>query len=81
MADHDILEHIDGLVSEERTLRDRSTRNLGLSAEEKARLRTVEVQLDQCWDLLRQRRALSEYGEDPSVAKVRPADEVEGYQS
>ncbi|MCX4675920.1 DUF2630 family protein [Streptomyces sp. NBC_01433] len=81
MADHDILEYIDGLVSEERTLRDRSTGNLGLSAEEKTRLRTVEVQLDQCWDLLRQRRALSEYGEDPSVAKVRPADEVEGYQS
>ncbi|MCX4963519.1 DUF2630 family protein [Streptomyces sp. NPDC079020] len=81
MADRDIFENIDGLVAEERALRDRSTGNPGLSAEEKARLRTVEIQLDQCWDLLRQRRALSEFGEDPSVARVRPADEVEGYQS
>ncbi|MDQ0795343.1 hypothetical protein QFZ58_003831 [Streptomyces sp. B1I3] len=53
----------------------------GLSPEERARLREVEVRLDQCWDLLRQRRALSEYGEDPSAARVRPADEVEGYES
>ncbi|MEW2062926.1 MULTISPECIES: DUF2630 family protein [unclassified Streptomyces] len=80
MADSDILEHIDELVSEERDLRDRSVAQMGLSTGEKARLRAVEVQLDQCWDLLRRRRALSEYGEDPSTAKVRPADEVEGYQ-
>ncbi|MFJ3598948.1 DUF2630 family protein [Streptomyces sp. NPDC090126] len=80
MADSDILEHIDELVSEERDLRDRSVAQMGLSTDEKARLRAVEVQLDQCWDLLRRRRALSEYGEDPSSAKVRPADEVEGYQ-
>ncbi|MFE3369484.1 DUF2630 family protein [Streptomyces sp. NPDC059173] len=80
MADSDILEHIDELVSEERDLRDRSVTQMGLSTGEKARLRAVEVQLDQCWDLLRRRRALSEYGEDPSTAKVRPADEVEGYQ-
>ncbi|WEH40661.1 DUF2630 family protein [Streptomyces sp. AM 2-1-1] len=81
MTDHDILANIDELVAEERSLRDRSTGTSGLSGEEKARLRTVEVQLDQCWDLLRQRRALSEYGEDPSEARVRPADEVEGYQN
>ncbi|MEU2759520.1 DUF2630 family protein [Streptomyces sp. NPDC007094] len=80
MADSDILEHIDELVSEERDLRDRSVAQMGLSTDEKARLRAVEVQLDQCWDLLRRRRALSEYGEDPSTAKVRPADGVEGYQ-
>ncbi|GAB2928472.1 DUF2630 family protein [Streptomyces sundarbansensis] len=80
MADSDILEHIDELVSEERDLRDRSVAQMGLSTDEKARLRAVEVQLGQCWDLLRRRRALSEYGEDPSTAKVRPADEVEGYQ-
>lgn len=79
--EQDILDDIGGLISEERGLRDRSTRELGLSGEEKARLRTVEVRLDQCWDLLRQRRALSEFGEDPSDARVRPADEVEGYQS
>ncbi|MFH9608420.1 DUF2630 family protein [Streptomyces sp. NPDC017448] len=81
MADREIFEHIDELVAEERDLRDRSVARMGLSADEKARLRAVEVQLDQCWDLLRRRRALSEYGEDPSAAKVRPADEVEGYRS
>ncbi|MFF2864274.1 DUF2630 family protein [Streptomyces rubiginosohelvolus] len=81
MADSDIFENIDELVSEERELRDRSVAKMGLSTDEKARLRAVEVQLDQCWDLLRRRRALSEYGEDPSTAKVRPAEEVEGYQS
>ncbi|MFD4030477.1 DUF2630 family protein [Streptomyces sp. NPDC058637] len=81
MGEQDIFENIDGLVSEERALRARSTADLGLSAEERSRLREVEVQLDQCWDLLRQRRALSEFGEDPASAKVRPADEVEGYES
>ena len=82
MSDQDIFENIDGLVSEERALRARSTSGEpGLSDEEKARLRELEVRLDQCWDLLRRRRALSEYGEDPSEAKVRPADEVEGYLS
>ncbi|ROQ81266.1 uncharacterized protein DUF2630 [Streptomyces sp. CEV 2-1] len=78
--EHDIIGGIDGLVTEERTLRDRGGRDPGLTAEEQKRLRTVEVRLDQCWDLLRQRRALSEFGEDPSQARVRPADEVEGYR-
>ncbi|MET7444930.1 DUF2630 family protein [Streptomyces sp. NBC_01696] len=81
MADQDIFENIDELITEERALRSRSTAELGLSADERVRLREVEVQLDQCWDLLRQRRALSEYGENPSEARVRPASEVEGYQS
>ncbi|WP_405714431.1 MULTISPECIES: DUF2630 family protein [unclassified Streptomyces] len=79
--EHDIIDEIGGLISEERSLRDRSTREMGLSEEEKSRLRTVEVRLDQCWDLMRQRRALREFGEDPSAAQVRPADEVEGYRS
>ncbi|MFF3174022.1 DUF2630 family protein [Streptomyces sp. NPDC057900] len=78
--EHDIIGGIDGLVAEERSLRDRGARDPGLTAEEQRRLRTVEVRLDQCWDLLRQRRALSEFGEDPSQARVRPADEVEGYR-
>ncbi|WP_069171716.1 DUF2630 family protein [Streptomyces griseus] len=80
MGDQDIFESIDELISLERDLRSRSTLD-GLSAEERARLREVEIRLDQCWDLLRQRRALNEYGEDPSAARVRPADEVEGYES
>jgi Protein of unknown function (DUF2630) len=39
----------------------------------------VETELDQCWDLLRQRRALGESGRDPGEATVRPSDQVEGY--
>ena len=48
-------------------------------SEENKRLRQLEIELDQCWDLLRQRRALRETGGDPRDAAVRPADEVEGY--
>ncbi|WP_326792533.1 DUF2630 family protein [Streptomyces sp. NBC_00841] len=81
MDEQEIIDNIGGPISEERTLRNRSTRNMGLRADEKSCLRTVEVQLDQCWDLLRQRRALSEFGDDPNAARVRPADEAEGYQS
>ncbi|MGW0559834.1 DUF2630 family protein [Streptomyces sp. NPDC003016] len=80
-ANQKILDTIDSLVGEERELRERSTRNLGLDDTERTRLKAVEVQLDQCWDLLRQRRAKSEFGEDPGEAKVRPAVEVENYKN
>jgi hypothetical protein len=50
-----------------------------LGDEERARLRQLEIQLDQCWDLLRQRRARSEFGEDPDDAKARPPEVVERY--
>ncbi|WP_274560733.1 DUF2630 family protein [Streptomyces spiramyceticus] len=80
-ANQDILDNITALVGEERELRERSTRRMGLSDSERARLKAVEVRLDQCWDLLRRRRAKTEYGEDPGEARVRPADEVENYQS
>jgi hypothetical protein len=79
-SNHQILNTIGDLVAEERNLRERSTEQLGLPATEQARLRSVEVQLDQCWDLLRQRRAKSEFGENPDEAAVRPPSEVEGYQ-
>jgi uncharacterized protein DUF2630 len=73
------LARINELVDEERELRARLQRK-EISAEvEHARLRDLEVQLDQCWDLLRQRRALRETGGDPREAQVRPPDEVEGY--
>ena len=49
------------------------------SEQEHEQLRAVEEQLDQCWDLLRQRRARREFGEDPSGSAARPASEVEGY--
>jgi hypothetical protein len=51
----------------------------GLDDEGQARLRSVEVELDQCWDLLRQRRARAEFGEDPDDARSRSAGTVEGY--
>lgn len=47
--------------------------------ERRARLRQVEEALDQCWDLLRQRRAKAKAGEDPNEADARPVNEVEGY--
>ncbi|MFB7860712.1 MULTISPECIES: DUF2630 family protein [unclassified Streptomyces] len=78
MDNDEILENIGALVEEERSLRQRTG---GLPDEERARLAEVEVQLDQCWDLLRQRRAKSEFGEDPDTAALRPAAEVENYRS
>ncbi|BBY19581.1 hypothetical protein MLIT_51730 [Mycolicibacterium litorale] len=67
------------LVAEEQQLREALQQREIDESEEHQRLRAVEVQLDQCWDLLRQRRALRESGRDPQEAQVRPADEVEGY--
>ena len=74
--DQSVLSHIDQLVKEEERLYARS----GLTEEDQARLGEVKVALDQCWDLLRQRRALREFGEDPDKAKVRPAKIVENYE-
>ncbi|PYV15428.1 MAG: DUF2630 domain-containing protein, partial [Acidobacteria bacterium] len=55
--------------------------NEGTVAEEdRSRLARIQVELDQCWDLLRQRRARREFGQDPKKAKVRPADVVEEYE-
>jgi predicted nuclease with TOPRIM domain len=78
-ADNNPLARIHELVDEERELRDRLQRREISADEEHARLRDLEVQLDQCWDLLRQRRALRETGGDPREAQIRPPDEVEGY--
>ena len=77
--DQDILAQVNKLVSEEKELRDKLQHHEIDETEEHQRLRAVEVALDQCWDLLRQRRALRETGGDPREAKVRPAGEVEGY--
>lgn len=78
-TDHGIHEKISDLVAQERELRARLQAHEIEPAEEQARLRELEVQLDQCWDLLRQRQALRDAGEDPAAAAVRPANEVEGY--
>lgn len=80
-ADNDALTRIHDLVAEEKALRAQLQHGDISASEEHERLRRVEVELDQCWDLLRQRRALRETGRDPSAANVRPPGEVEGYLS
>ena len=77
--DQDILSDINELVAEEKDLRAKLQHHEIDETEEHRRLKALEVQLDQCWDMLRQRRALRETGGDPKDAQVRPADEVEGY--
>ena len=77
--DNDTLSRINQLVAEEKDLRARVQRGDISEDEEHDRLRAVETELDQCWDLLRQRRALRETGGDPEDAHVRPGDQVEGY--
>jgi hypothetical protein len=78
MDDRQVLDRIGDLVEEEHTLERRATGE-GLDEAQQARLREVEVALDQCWDLLRQRRARRDAGQDPDTAAVRPENTVEGY--
>ena len=78
MDDSQVLDRIDALVEEEHTLERQATGG-GLDQGQEARLRELEVQLDQCWDLLRQRRARRNAGQDPDTANVRPEGTVEGY--
>jgi Protein of unknown function (DUF2630) len=73
------LAHIRDLVAQEKSLRAQVQHGDITASDEHDRLRRVEIELDQCWDLLRQRRALRETGGDPREATVRPAGEVEGY--
>jgi len=80
MADDvSIQQHIKSLIDEEHQLRSALADGSISVDEEHARLRTVEVELDQCWDLLRQRRAKREFGQDPESAEVRSERTVEGY--
>jgi hypothetical protein len=80
MDDQGLMSHINELVAEEERLLESSRGTDGLSADDDARLKAVEVALDQCWDLLRQRRAKRHAGESPDEAHVRDAATVEGYQ-
>ena len=75
MNDKTILDHITDLVHEEQRLRNDASKRV-----EPARIRDIEHQLDQCWDLLRQRRARREFGEDPEQAEVRDPQTVENYR-
>jgi hypothetical protein len=79
MDDKEILGHIDELIKTEHELRSKLAAGQLSTQEEHARLRAAEEALDQCWDLLRQRRARREFSEDPGEAAPRPASEVEGY--
>ncbi|MGD1052994.1 MAG: DUF2630 family protein [Candidatus Dormibacteria bacterium] len=79
MEDADVLRHIERLVGEEDALYAHTADGHGMDGEEQRRLREVQVHLDQCWDLLRQRQARREFGEDPGAASVRSAETVEGY--
>lgn len=78
MDDRLILSRISDLVAEERALRDRHVGE-GLGTDDQARLQLLEEALDQCWDLLRQRRAKAEFGDDPDSAAPRATTEVESY--
>ena len=75
-SDQGILSRIGRLVDEENELHRRPG---ALSEEEASRLEDIEGELDQCWDLLNQRRALREFGEDPDRAKTRSEETVEEY--
>jgi hypothetical protein len=75
-----ILDQVRSLVDQEHQLRTRVQQGQLAPEEEQEELRRLELALDQCWDLLRQRRARQDAGRDPDEAVVRPADEVEDYE-
>jgi hypothetical protein len=79
MDDKEILGNIDELIKTEHELRAKLAAGELSSAEEHTRLKETEDALDQCWDLLRQRRARREFDEDPGETAARPAAEVEDY--
>jgi hypothetical protein len=80
MDDKEILGRINELIETEHELRNQLASGQLSSEQERERLRSAEEALDQCWDLLRQRRARREFGADPDAAIARPSAEVEGYQ-
>ena len=75
-TDQPVLGHIERLVAEEHKLYNQGE----LAEEDRSRLAKIQVELDQCWDLLRQRRARREFGRDPKKAHVRPPEVVERYE-
>ncbi len=79
MDDHEIITRIGSLAEEEQRLEERHVGE-GLSDDELARMKSLEVTLDRMWDLLRQRRALRSAGRSPDEAALRSEDTVEGYR-
>lgn len=79
MEDAELVKRIGELVDQEHDL-ERSHVGAVASEEDVAKMRALEIALDQCWDLLRQRQARRDAGQDPDDASVRDASTVEGYQ-
>jgi hypothetical protein len=82
MPDESIQARIEALVTEEHSLMSREEADVTSTealSDDKQRLDQISVELDRCWDLLRQRRALREAGQDPDDAEVRDANTVEKY--
>ena len=82
MSDESIAARIEGLVAEEHQLRNREQADSGSTErleQDQERLRELQIELDRCWDLLRQRRARRDAGLNPDDAQVRDADTVERY--
>ena len=80
MDDKEILAHIDQLIQTEHELRSKLAAGEIAGQEEHEQLAAAETALDQCWDLLRQRRARRNAGQDPDEAEARPATTVERYR-
>ena len=80
MDDKEILANIDDLIQTEHELRTKLASGEISGTEERARLAAAEQALDQCWDLLRQRRARREFGQNPEEAQARPVSEVKEYR-
>ncbi len=79
MTEHDILGQVRSLVDQEHQLRAKRLSGEIDTQQEQTQLQALEEALDQCWDLLRQRRAKSEFGENPDTAAARPVKTVENY--
>jgi hypothetical protein len=80
MTDQPLFDRINDLAEEEERLWRRAAEGTGLEGRDQARLEQIQVQLDQCYDLLAQRRARRAAGLDPREARVRPPDVVERYR-
>ena len=78
-SDKNLHTQITDLIAQEKELRDQVSNGEISPDDERSQLSDIEVQLDQCWDLLRQRDALRRAGKDPDDAEVRPPNVVEGY--
>ena len=79
MADTQVLAQIQALIDEEHELRQQEAQG-SAGAEQRAKMQALEEHLDQLWDLLRQRRARREFGQNPDGAQIRPVETVEHYQ-